>query len=222
MKKVLKRFRRRRAVLAPHTARGASWARVSEIVRARTASKDGVSAEEWRVIEDATMELSAAEAELLYKMFVQISCNQSALGLCVTLFHCSDAQLFASVFLENGRWINYLSDVLEEPDIDRRKNNAVERRRKHEHDIQRHSKHAETIIEVSRMRREHRRESQKAFARCKNALRTKLPDIIWNDISSTPRQIWNQVQTSRLSTDECLALDYATNYIARVPAFSIT
>ena len=168
----------------------------------------------WQRIRQSTMVMSSQEAVILYKAFYLAS-NDPEKATQEFPFSVSrvDTTEFAKKMLDNGRWMEFLSDAIAEPDLGARAE-AREKRDLDEsrmHRLQRARSNFHKQATANRLGL--RQRGSTAVIQCKASLQSKYPGILWNDVAATPIHEWNRIQWSELTDDEKVAVEFMAGHL---------
>jgi len=164
----------------------------------------------WGRLRDATYRLRARDARRVYAAFGALVASPAAPidVAMVDLLGDHSAAAFCRRFLDNGRWMNYLADAIDEPVRSRRHAHAVARAEEWRADRDAQRDAAQHAAHEARRRLEHRASASDAFAKHADQLRSALPQIHWDDVAATPRAAWRDVRLSTLTDAQRLALHH--------------
>lgn len=187
-----------------------TWNMVTDHVRQRATVDETM----WRRIRQSTMAISSQEAAVLYRAFYLASNNpeQATREFPFSVLRM-DMTEFSRKMLDNGRWMEFLSDAIAEPDLDARAE-AQEKRDLDEsrmHRLHRARSNFHKQATANRMRL--RQRGSAAVIQCKASLQSKYPGILWDDVAATPIHEWNRIQWSDLNDDEKVAVEFLAGHL---------
>lgn len=171
---------------------------------------------DWNIIQDATIQLSVLEASWLYITFTQVVTDAPDCHILPFFRKGSfDAQRFHKYFLSNGRWMEYLADAIDEPNVEARQRNLLHRRIENKRlgASQRHM--AQEDVRQSSLRLARKQSAKNAFESRVDSLRIRFPEIQWNDVASTHPAAWQALRLSQLDATDRLALVYIAPLVSR-------
>ena len=188
------------------------WANLWGVVNTRLTEGSAVTDQDWARIDAASVGLSQVEASLLYAACVHAcTCDENVYPL--TLLSCTASE-FSAKFLDNGRWMGFLADVLDEPSVHVRRDLLESARATRERDACLRRTQSELDAQLSKARLALRTERRRAFLRQRASLQRAFPAICWSDPNSTPRHEFRKMQLSKLSAEQRNAVLYVAPWLA--------
>lgn len=185
---------------------------IQELVEGKIASSSSaVTSHEWTQILNTTDHLPRSEVVSLYRSIVDVVVRRTEPEYFYVPKNRLD--LFVKLFVDNGRWVAHIDEVLEHPDprartLARRKTlEALDRVRRE------HSTEATRTRELSEFRLAFRRECEEAYAAHAAELKRLHSRIAWDDPASTPASHWSEVRWGKMPRHLQLAAAHAASAV---------
>ena len=170
---------------------------------------------DWNKLLQYTDKLSYSEARHLYKCIVDIVENETVSGSLHGVVKNDDKslKLFRSKYIDNGRWVERISDVLTFPNksqrLLRRSSSDIEYKLLCEE----HMKNANQARSISQFRYLFHKRTHACFVKKKGVLKDMFPMIDWNTPTSTHKMEWAKVDVKNLNMDLKLAIAFAAKNV---------
>jgi len=179
---------------------------VHEFIVNKINNNEIVREEEWNILYKEMDRYTPDEALKLYNSITCIVLENK--DVCFG-FDVKDVQRFIKVFVDNGRLMNFISDVIEYPDPVKRTRIRKEYSEKIKNELETHKKVAENINKLSTLKYDFVQASEKAFDENKNELNVKFPFIDWTRPTSMHKSLWACILLKDLNYEMKLALAHA-------------
>jgi hypothetical protein len=124
-------------------------------------------------------------------------------------FDVDDVQRFIKVFVDNGRIMNFISDVIEYPDPVKRTRIRREYSEKLKYDANSHKQTADAINKLSILKYQFTQACKEEFYKHKYELNTMFPFIDWSRPTSMHKSLWSCILIKDMSYQFKLTLAHA-------------